>query len=252
MLLTRWVIRIIIANVVVFFLQMANPLVERTLMFVPAFILERPWTIITYMFLHGNFTHILFNMLGLFFFGPRLEMELGSRQFLILYFLAGVSGAVVSCFLSPMTAIIGASGGVFGVLLGFAYFWPRAQIYIWGVIPVEARWLVAGMAVFSIIGGAGGSTDGTAHFAHLGGFVGGFVYLKWFVKNPHIAGAPQAPVVATPSNADLRRWSAIPTEGMHPVNREELERIRAKLQTQGAATLTPIEVAFLDRFSANA
>ena len=251
MLLTRWVTRLIIANVVVFFLQQANPLVERMLMFVPAYILERPWTVITYMFLHGGFTHILFNMLALFFFGPRLEIELGSRQFLVLYFLAGISGAALSSILSPMTAIIGASGGVYGVTLGFAYFWPRAQIYIWGVLPVEARWLVVGLTVFSLIGGAGGSSDGTAHFAHLGGFIGGFIYLKWFVKNPRITGMPTAPVVAAPSNADLRRWEAIPTDGMHPVNREELERIRMKLQTQGAGTLTSTEVSFLDRFSAN-
>lgn len=252
MLLTPWVTRLIIANVVFFLLQMANPLVERMLMFVPALALERPWTIVTYMFLHGGFTHLLFNMLGLFFFGPRLELELGPRQFLLLYGLSGISGAVLSLFLSPMTAIIGASGAVYGVFLGFAYFWPRAQIYIWGILPVEARWLVVLMTLFSLFGGVGGSTDGTAHFAHLGGFLGGFAYLKWFVKGQRLEAAAAATAVAAPSGADLKRWAAIPTEGMHPVNREELDRIRVKLQTQGPASLTPGEVAFLDRFAANA
>lgn len=254
MLLTRWVTRIMIANVVVFLLQMANPLVERALMFVPALILERPWTIITYMFLHGGLTHILFNMLALFFFGPKLELELGPKQFLILYFIAGISGAILSLFLSPMTAIIGASGAVYGVLLGFAYFWPRAQIYIWGMIPVEARWLVVGMTALSLFGGAGGSTDGTAHFAHLGGFLGGFVYLRWFVTAALRGATAAAPAsaIAPPSNAEMKRWEAIPTAGMHPVNREELERIREKLRSSGAADLTITERAFLDRFSAAA
>jgi membrane associated rhomboid family serine protease len=252
MLLTRWVTRLLIANVVIYFLQLANPLVERALMFVPALVLERPWTIVTYMFLHGSMTHILFNMLGLFFFGPRLELELGSRQFLLLYFIAGISGAILSLFLAPMAAIIGASGGVYGVFLGFAYLWPRAQIYIWGMIPVEARWLVVGMTALSLFGGAGGSSDGTAHFAHLGGFLGGYIYLRWFVKTGVREAPASAPVVAMPSNAELKRWEAIPTEGMHPVNREELERIREKLRTSGPANLTLNERAFLDRFSGNA
>ena len=250
--LSSWVTRLVIANAVLFLLQIANPQIEQLLMFVPAMALERPWTIVTYMFLHGGFTHLLFNMLGLFFFGPRLELELGERQFLILYFLSGITGAALSFFLSPTTAIIGASGGVYGVFLGFAYFWPRAQIYIWGVLPVEARWLVALMTLFSLFGGAGGSADGTAHFAHLGGFLGGFIYLKWFVKKHALpAAAAAATAVAAPSGADLKRWATIPREGMHPVNREELERITEKLKSAGPAGLTPNEIVFLDRFSAH-
>ncbi len=250
-MLTPWVTRLIIANVIMFVLQKTAPQIEAMLMFIPALGLLRPWTVITYMFLHGDIGHILFNMLGLFFFGPRLEIELGTKQFLILYFLSGITGALLSVILSPMAALIGASAGVYGVFLGFAYFWPRAQIYIWGVFPVEARWLVVIMTVLSRVGGFGGSSDGTAHFAHLGGFVGGFVYLKWFVKKQQFVTTPITPSAPVPTSTDIQRWSGIRREGMHPVNREELDRIMGKLRTSGAGSLTSTEIAFLDRFSAN-
>ena len=250
--MSTWVLRLIVVNVGIFAFTAANPRLLGLLAFLPRFALFQPWTIVTYQFAHAGLGHLLFNMLGLFFFGPRLELELGERQFLILYFLSGITGAALSFFLSPTTAIIGASGGVYGVFLGFAYFWPRAQIYIWGVLPVEARWLVALMTLFSLFGGAGGSADGTAHFAHLGGFLGGFIYLKWFVKKHALpAAAAAATAVAAPSGADLKRWATIPREGMHPVNREELERITEKLKSAGPAGLTPNEIVFLDRFSAH-
>ena len=77
-------------------------------------------------------------MIGLFFFGPRLESRLGSRGFLLLYFVSGLGGAVFSLLFAREAAVVGASGAVFGVLLGFAMFWPRERIYIWGVLPVQA------------------------------------------------------------------------------------------------------------------
>ena len=86
--MTPWVSRLLLANVAMYFVTQASPMTYRLLMFVPAETLIRPWGVFTYMFLHANFTHLLFNMLGLFFFGPRLEMRLGSGGFLKLYFLS--------------------------------------------------------------------------------------------------------------------------------------------------------------------
>jgi membrane associated rhomboid family serine protease len=245
--MTPWVTRIIIANVVMFILSSTSPRVTEMFMLVPALALVRPWTLVTYMFLHGGVSHILFNMLGLFFFGPRLEEKLGGKQFLWLYFLSGLVGGALSFFFTPYAQIVGASGAVFGVFLGFAYYWPREIIYIWGVIPVQARILVAVMTALSLFGGFGGSGDGIAHFAHLGGFLGGFLYIRWIERR----SVRSEPTVAlnVPGRADLERWLRIPRENLHEVNRDELDRIRKKMDTAGVGNLTPDEITFLNRFS---
>src|SRR5205807_7429701 len=130
---TPWVLRLIIANVAVFFLQQQSPDQLQALVLVPAQIPSHPWTVVTYMFLHAGMGHLFFNMLGLFFFGPRLELVIGGVRFLTLYFLSGIMGAALSLF-TPTAGIIGASGAVFGVFYGYAHFWPRDKIYVWGVV----------------------------------------------------------------------------------------------------------------------
>ena len=247
--MTSWVLRLIVANVIVFMMTSARPAMSDALMFVPALILSKPWTIVTYMFLHGGFSHILFNMVGLFFFGPRLEIEIGGKQFLWLYFISGIMGALLSFVFNPYTAIIGASGAVYGVMLGFAFFWPREKIYVWGVLPVEARIMVLAMTALSLFGGFSGSGDGTAHFAHLGGFVGGFIYLKTIHRSFHVRRVVSEMSVPAPRQADIARWASIPRERLHEVNREELDRIRTKINSSGVESLTMTEIAFLDRFS---
>jgi membrane associated rhomboid family serine protease len=248
--MTPWVTRLIIANVAVFLLTSVLHMAMGPFILVPAYILLRPWTVITYMFLHANVMHILFNMITLFFFGTRLEAFLGGRRFLWLYFLSGIMGAAVSFIFAPYTAIIGASGGVFGVELGFAYFWPRDRIYVWGVIPVEARWLVAIMTALTLYGGFGGGGDGIAHFAHLGGFLGGYLYLRWIDRRARRHRAEQSPRQMAPKSSDLERWMTINRESLHEVNREEFDRIMQKMKDSGPASLTPQERGFLDRFSA--
>lgn len=244
-MMTPWVTRLIIANVAVFVLQMLRPALTDALAFLPALALVRPWTLITYMFLHGDVSHIFLNMLALFFFGPRLELEMGGRAFIVLYGVSGLAGAVLSA-LTPFAAIIGASGAVYGVMMGFAYLWPREPIYIWGLLPVQARTMVIVMTALSLYGGFGGG-GGIAHFAHLGGFIGGFLTVRRWVRRRRM------PVAAAPSprpGADrLRRWQAIPRDALHEVNRAELDRIMAKLRTEGPERLTPGEIEFLDRFS---
>ncbi len=129
--MTKWVLRLIIANTMVFLLSMSTPTIVERLILVPVLIVQQPWTIVTYMFLHASFSHIFFNMLALFFFGPRLELVLGGQKFLLLYFISGMTGGVLSFFFTPHAAILGASGAVYGVMMGFAYFWPTESIYIW-------------------------------------------------------------------------------------------------------------------------
>jgi membrane associated rhomboid family serine protease len=242
--------RLIIANVALYALSLAAPGLMNAMTLVPAYALLRPWTLVTYMFMHASPSHILFNMLGLFFFGPRVEQELGGARYLWLYFISGIMGAVLSFVFTPFVAIVGASGAIYGIFLAFAYLWPREKIFIWGILPIEARWLVVGMTALSLFGGLG-SEGNIAHFAHLGGFVGAYVYLKLIDRHIHRAQLKAAiPVVVISRNA-VDRWARIDAAKLHEVNREELDRIRLKISTQGVESLSQQEISFLDRFSEN-
>ncbi|HEX6994491.1 MAG TPA: rhomboid family intramembrane serine protease [Gammaproteobacteria bacterium] len=221
-----------------------------SLVLVPAFIPERPWTIVSYAFLHADVLHLLFNMIGLFFFGPRLESVLGSGRFLGLYFTSAVVAALASVFFEPFAPVVGASGAVFGVLVGFAKFWPRDRIYFWGVIPIEARWFIVLLAAYSILGGLtrGG---GIAHFAHLGGLAGGWIYLKVLeYRSPARRFRKKAaPSFPRATRSDIERWRSIPRESLHPVNREELDRIMRKVEEHGPQSLDVREREYLERLS---
>lgn len=239
---------LLFANIGVFFLQNVTEWVTAALIFVPSLVLIRPWTIVTYMFLHGGMMHLVFNMLGLFFFGPRLEERLGSRSFLTLYLLSGVSGALLSLVMGPSAAVLGASGAVFGVMLGFAWFWPDAPILIYGIIPVPARLLVLITTALSLYAGLGGRGGNVAHFAHLGGYVGAFLYLKWLERKrqgfrKRATGVPPARELkfTTRPEVDLGR--------VHEVNRDEVNRILDKISAHGMSALTAQERLFLSNFA---
>ncbi len=245
--MTPWVQRLLFANVIMFFVQMTMPSATDPLVFVPMLVFTHPWTIVTYMFLHGGFTHILFNMIALFFFGPRVEARLGSRRFITLYLLAGVTGAAFSFIFAPHAGVIGASAAVFGVMLAFAMFWPRDQIYIWGVIPVEARWLVVITTVLALWSGFGGSRGGVADFAHLGGYAGAFLYLKWIGRAAGASRFQRQAVAHTPVR-ELKGWKRVNPAAVHEVNRDEVNRILDKISAEGLGSLTPQERTFLEHF----
>lgn len=252
--MTKWALRLIVANFIIFLLAPPGSPLFNAMTFVPALILTRPWTLITYMFLHAGWAHIIFNMLGLFFFGPSLETRLGSRDFLLLYFLSGLGAAILSFIFQPTAAVVGASGAVFGVLLGFAYFWPRQPIYIWGILPIQARLLVIILAVMSIYSGFMGAGGSIAHFAHLGGFVAGWAFLRWRQRRVQkLRQIRTGPSVAEVVSGQLRqeedRWRSIPLDDLHEINRIEVERILGKLEDEGLRSISPEERAFMNRMS---
>jgi membrane associated rhomboid family serine protease len=224
------------------------------LVFYPPEVLYRPWSFVTYMFLHGGFTHILFNMLGLFFFGPRGEERLGSRRFAAMYFIAGVTGALLSYLLYVVglgsgAAIIGASGGVFGVMLTFAYFWPDEPIHVWGVIPVPARMLVLITTALSLWSGfGGGGRGGVAHFAHLGGYAGAYLYLKWLDRSRTEFKRKATAAPAAVTRQVSTNYKAIDRSQLHELNREEVDRILDKISAKGVESLTAQERLFLSNF----
>ncbi len=177
--MTPWVKRLLIANTVVFLLTwvIGPEFVFEWFSFQPTKVLLRPWTPLTYMFLHGDFWHVFMNMLVLFFFAPHLESKWGSTEFIRYYLVCGLGGVALS-FLFVSYSIIGASAAVYGVMLAFAMTWPNAPIYIWGIFPVKAKWLVGFFVLITFANAFGGAGGGVAHFAHLGGFAAGFLYLK--------------------------------------------------------------------------
>lgn len=258
--LTPWVKRLIVANVLVFALQYMLTGVDLVALgaFYPPISLLQPWRFVTYMFLHGGVWHILFNMLTLGFFGPRVEAQLGGNRFFALYFISGLSGAILSYFLMPTAEVIGASGAIFGVELAFAIFWPREKVYIWGALPIEARWLVILTTAYTVYAGFGTNGGGIAHFAHLGGYIGAFLYLRWidfrsplraYQRKLETATYGKRGLGLTGDAEEIARWEAIPRAGLHPMNVEELDRVIAKAKKNGVRSLTPDERAFLHRMS---
>ncbi len=249
--MTPWVMRLIIANVAVYFVEMTMPRLIDPLVFVPALVLMRPWSIVTYMFVHSptSIMHILFNMIGLYFFGPRVEMRLGGTRFAQLYFVSGVAGALLSFLLAFNAAIVGASAAVFGVMLAFAWYWPHEKIFIWGILPVPARMLVLITTGLSLFSGFTGSASGVADFAHLGGYAGAFLFLKWMERSSGAAKFKRA-VQAAPREADrlISNWKKVDPKTAHEVNRDELNRILDKISAQGLESLTPQERTFLMHF----
>lgn len=257
--MTPWVQRILIANVAVFFVIQTSPGLYRDLAFYPPVAIYRPWTVVSYMFLHADFGHLFFNMLGVFFFGPRLETKLGGATFLRFYIVAGIGGALFQTAFATAAPMVGASGAVYAVLVGFAYYWPRETILLFPIpIPIQAWILVTAYLALSIFNGLTGGQAGVAHFAHLGGAAVGFGFLKWwewrrgsakrdFQKNMRPENGRGGFVG---ERIAVARWKGISVDSLHELNREEVERLLAKVKLDGAASLTASEREFLDRMAA--
>ena len=138
-----------------------------------------PWQLITYQFLHGGFSHVLFNMFMLWMFGMEIENLWGSKKFLTYYLLCGVGAGLfqllVAPIFGPVGPTIGASGAVWGVMVAFAMFFPDRYIYIYFLLPIKAKYLIAILFVFEYM--SVGDMSATAHLAHIGGAVTGLFYI---------------------------------------------------------------------------
>ena len=172
------------ANVLVFLVGSVAPAVLNRLALIPGAIIQLRWywTPITYMFVHGGTWHLLFNMLGLFFFGVQLERRIGSNEFLLFYLLSGTLAGLFSFAVYVLTgtynvALIGASGAVFAVLLAFATYFPTATILLFGIIPIRAPLLVIGYAALELFNTFSRTRGNVAHMTHLLGFAAAFLYL---------------------------------------------------------------------------
>jgi membrane associated rhomboid family serine protease len=272
--MTRWVRRLLVANLLVFLIQktlLVDPSFLTAFGFEPLYAWVRPWTFVTYMFLHVNMPHLVFNMLALFMFGPSVEDKMGGRMFLLFYLLCGLGGAALSFLLMqwvPVGLILGASGAILGVTVAFAWYWPDHQVFVFPLPdPIPAKWLVTFLVAFDLVlawAGAltrSGVSDGVAHLAHLGGVATALLYLKgeqW--RATHREGrqgqmSESSVLVSQPPRAN--RHSGIPPSAQRtkargdsdPRANAEIDRVLDKIIASGVESLTPAERKFLTEIS---
>ncbi len=272
--LTPWVRRLLVANLIVFLFQVTLLTLQgsiETFGFIPLQAAQRPWTFLTYMFLHGSILHLLFNLIALFMFGGPVEDRFGSRPFIWFYLLCGMSGALLSLLLVQGFAIrdpiVGASGAIYGVLVAFAWHWPDAPIYIFPLpVPIPAKWLVTFAFAVSLLlatpwfSGGGG---GVAHLAHLGGMIAGFLYLKGQDlrlgrAERHLRRVSEPSVLVTPvprGRTARGRSGSAPQAKPHTAPprdaraHAEIDRVLDKISATGIESLTPAERKFLVEMS---
>jgi len=218
------------------------------------------WKLFTYMFVHGGLSHVLVNMLGLFFIGPSVERTIGAYRFFILYYISGILGGLGwSLIAEPIQYVdalgnqfmeypycVGASGAVMGILGAFAALYPHAKLLLWFIIPIRAWVLVLILAVFELwetIHSNDPLIAGVANAAHLVGGVAGFTYALT-LKHPHVVNELKAklPTLGKKKPQPRTRTSAPPT-----LSKEEVDAILDKIGKQGMGALTPREREMLKR-----
>ena len=187
---------LMIVNVGAFLLSLVVPGVIMALGFQPEAIVQQLsiWRFATYMFLHGDLMHLLFNMLSLWMFGTELERTWRTRFFTKYYFVTGIGAAVIT-FLWSLSSlpyaesiyysvVIGASGAVYGVLLAYGLTFPHRPIYLYFIFPIQAKYFVMIVGAIAFLSSIGSSGSGIAHTAHLGGLLVGYLYLMALRRRP--------------------------------------------------------------------
>jgi membrane associated rhomboid family serine protease len=189
---------LIIVNVLVYLLQVATDDLQTRALSTPFGLWSlstdfggasrfQLWQLVTYAFLHGSMIHLFFNMLALFMFGSDIERAWGRRRYLVYYFVCVVSAALAQLLVTGLSGgspypTIGASGGVFGLLLAFGMTFPRRMVMLVFPLPIPMRaWLLVTLyGAAELLFGITGTQDGVAHFAHLGGMAGGFLMIQYW------------------------------------------------------------------------
>lgn len=265
---TPWVGRLLVANLIAFLVQRtvfwAHPDVFG---FAPTAVWSRPWTLITYQFVHENLLHLAFNLIALYFFGPPVEARLGGRRFLVFYLLCGLGGAALAGILSQIVylgLLVGASAAVLGVAIAFAWYWPDAPVLVFPFPePFAAKWLVTFTIAISLalawVGAATGIGGGISHLAHLGGIGTALLILKtsdWRSSRHEQRLRKSVVPNAVVSSAALVARSSDPVRRAGPTRTQspdrtqaEVDRVLDKISASGINSLTPAERKFLAEMS---
>ena len=186
---------IILINVLMLVLTyLNNPLMSKWFALNPITFLWKPWQLVTYMFMHGGLGHLFFNMYTLFIFGSVLENVWGTKKFLTFYFVTGIGAALVNIGVQYLTGsfalTVGASGAIYGVLMGYAMLYPDSMLtLIFPPVSMKAKWFVLIFAgIELLLGISNNPADNVAHFAHLGGLIFAFLLLMFWKKKHRLYG----------------------------------------------------------------
>jgi membrane associated rhomboid family serine protease len=140
------------------------------------------WQLVTYIFLHGGFFHLLFNLFALWIFGGEIERYMGSSRFIQYFFITAIGAGICTVLLTPglPVPVVGASGGIYGLLLAYAWFFPERNIYVWFMFPMKAKHFVLLFGAIEFWSSMVGTRSGVAHLAHLGGILFGLLYFNYY------------------------------------------------------------------------
>ncbi|MCB4755618.1 MAG: rhomboid family intramembrane serine protease [Elusimicrobia bacterium] len=242
--LTPGVKSLLIANGVIFLAQMAFPnVLLKFFALTPIFVLKKYWLwqLMTYAFLHGNWLHLFVNMLSLWFLGPHVESYWGTARFLRYYLLCVLGAAFTQVAIAPFETVVGASGGLYGILLAFGFLFPDTVLYLYFLFPLRAIQAVFLFAVLSLLSAMGSGGSRVAHLAHMGGLLTGFLYFKLPLWTREVRGfrfrKPRLHVVRHPgpsTDADLTG---------------EVNRILDKISLKGVGSLTDQEHDIMRRYA---
>jgi membrane associated rhomboid family serine protease len=259
-----WVIRLIILNVVIYFIQIMFSFVGTGVKMIPLsdiliyymglrpeLVIEKfyVWQLGTYMFLHGNFMHLFLNMYALLIFGVPVEQAWGSRRFLIFYLFTGIGAGItilsLNTFLGGINysmATIGASGAVFGLLLAFGMLFPDAEILLFFILPIKAKYLVflyGGIELYSLIASSGQSP--ISHAGHLGGILFGIIYFL-IIRKRGITF--KSKLIKARLNREIgRKETSMAADAK--TGELQLENILRKIKTSGPDSLTDDEYQYI-------
>lgn len=175
--------KILIANLVIFILTTFSESIFETLALVPNWAIGKGmvWQFFTFMYVHGSFLHIFFNMFVLLMFGPTIESQMGSKKYFIFYTICGIGSGLFHILINGVGSVplVGASGAIFGVVTAYGLLFPANIIYVY-FIPMPAILAIGLFAIIELFSGISGAQPGVANFGHLGGMILGFFLVKFF------------------------------------------------------------------------
>jgi membrane associated rhomboid family serine protease len=226
-----------------------------------------PWQLFTYLFIHGGFLHLFFNMFALWMFGMEVENTWGSKKFLTYYLICGVGAGLSNLFIAPLFGstgpTVGASGAIYGVLLAFGLMFPNRYIFLFPFfVPIKSKYFVAGYILLEVFSGVTGTSDGVAHFAHLGGAAVGYIYMLIDAHRlpfegvfSHVASAlssgigrrtmPPSRMYRDVTDAQFTDVHEPRTKSEQDINQEKIDAILDKISVSGYQSLTDEEKRML-------
>ena len=142
------------------------------------------WQLFTYLFVHGGFLHIFFNMFVLWMFGKDLEIQWGKNEFLLFYFTCGIGAGLMTVLFSinSIVPIVGASGAIYGLLVAYGFIYPNRMVYLYGLFPLKVKYMVLGLGVIAFLASLSANQSNVSHITHLSGMIIGVLYI-YFILN---------------------------------------------------------------------